>query len=159
MEVMTILVGIGCIAVGFFTAFFLINSLNITKSKQVIEDAKIEGERIKKDKLLQAKEKFLELKGNHEKSINHKNQELNKAQSRVKEKETKLNQRLGEMNRKEKQVDEIKSTLLKQKDAVEKKQQELDDNIQQQIKQLEEAGAEIVYTEIEFSEWEKLHEV
>ena len=138
MEVMTILVGIGCIAVGFFTAFFLINSLNITKSKQVIEDAKIEGERIKKDKLLQAKEKFLELKGNHEKSINHKNQELNKAQSRVKEKETKLNQRLGEMNRKEKQVDEIKSTLLKQKDAVEKKQQELDDNIQQQIKQLEE---------------------
>ena len=82
-------------------------------------------------------EKFIELKSQHEKSINQKNQEINNAHNRVKDKETKLNQRLGEMNKKEKEISSVKSTLNKQKDAVDKKQIDLDNKIKDQIEQLE----------------------
>ena len=39
------------------------------KAKNIIKDAKVEAEAIKKDKILQAKEKFIELKAEHEKVI------------------------------------------------------------------------------------------
>ena len=35
----------------------------------ILKEAKIEGEGIKKDKMLQAKERFIELKANHEKHV------------------------------------------------------------------------------------------
>jgi len=124
--------------VGSIISFFILKNANISKSNSILEDAKKEAERIKKDKILQAKEKFIELKSQHERSINEKNREFNKAQSRVKEKETKLNQRLGEMNKKEKDLSEEKKTVLKQKEIITKKQKELDENKKKQIQQLEE---------------------
>ena len=39
------------------------------KSSTILKEAKIEAEGIKKDKILQAKEKFIELKSEHEKVI------------------------------------------------------------------------------------------
>ena len=63
---------------------------------------------------------------------------LIKAQTRVKDKETKLNQRLGEMNRKEKELSEEMKTISKQKEVIQKKQNDLDENKRKQIQQLEE---------------------
>ncbi len=42
------------------------------KSKELINDATKEGEAIKKEKIFQAKEKFLELKAAHEDTINQR---------------------------------------------------------------------------------------
>ena len=138
MEPITIITGVVSLFVGSVISFFILKNTNISKSNSILEDAKKEAERIKKDKILQAKEKFIELKSQHERSINEKNREFNKAQSRVKEKETKLNQRLGEMNKKEKDLTEEKKTVLKQKEIITKKQKELDENKKKQIQQLEE---------------------
>ena len=138
MEPITIIIGVVSFFVGSVISFFILKNANISKSNSILEDAKKEAERIKKDKILQAKEKFIELKSQHERSINEKNREFNKAQSRVKEKETKLNQRLGEMNKKEKDLSEEKKTVLKQKEIITKKQKELDENKKKQIQQLEE---------------------
>ena len=138
MESITIIIGVLSFLVGSVISFFILKNANISKSNSILEDAKKEAERIKKDKILQAKEKFIELKSQHERSINEKNREFNKAQSRVKEKETKLNQRLGEMNKKEKDLSEEKKTVLKQKEIITKKQKELDENKKIQIQQLEE---------------------
>nr|MDA3929160.1 Rnase Y domain-containing protein [Prolixibacteraceae bacterium] len=48
------------------------------KSKRVkqLREAKAEAEVIKKDKILQAKEKFLQLKSDHERYINEKNNKI-----------------------------------------------------------------------------------
>ena len=138
MEPITIIICVVSLLVGFVISFFILKNANISKSNSILEDAKKEAERIKKDKILQAKEKFIELKSQHERSINEKNREFNKAQSRIKEKETKLNQRLGEMNKKEKELSEEKKTVLKQKEILSKMQKELDENKKRQIQQLEE---------------------
>ena len=138
MESVTIIICVVSLLVGSVISFFILKNANISKSNSILEDAKKEAERIKKDKILQAKEKFIELKSQHERSINEKNREFNKAQSRIKEKETKLNQRLGEMNKKEKELSEEKKTVLKQKEILSKMQKELDENKKRQIQQLEE---------------------
>ena len=138
MESITIIIGVSSLLLGSVISFFILKNTNISKSNSILEDAKKEADRIKKDKILQAKEKFIELKSQHERSINEKNREFNKAQSRVKEKETKLNQRLGEMNKKEKILSEEKKTVTKQKEVLSKMQAELDENKKRQIQQLEE---------------------
>lgn len=137
MEPITIIIGIVALILGGVISFVILKSTDAAKGKSIVEDAEKEAERIKKDKLLQAKEKFIELKSQHEKSINEKNKEFNKSQSRVKEKETKLNLRLGEMNRKDKDLSDLKSTLEKQKDVLSKKQEDLDENKKKQVQQLE----------------------
>ena len=132
-----IITGISCLCVGALLAAIILRFSNIMKSNNMLDEAKKEADSIKKEKILQAKEKFIELKSKHEKSINQKNQDINNAHNRVKEKETKLNQRLGDINKKEKKLSDLQSTLEKQKEAISKKQEELDENKQQQIEQLE----------------------
>ena len=53
----------------------------------IIEDAKKEAEQIRKEKILQAKEKFIELKAEHEKEIVKKNNDINNTTQRIKKKE------------------------------------------------------------------------
>ena len=50
----------------------------LAKSQQVLKDAEEKGEMIKKDKMLQAKEKFLQLKSEHDKQVNEKNSAIRK---------------------------------------------------------------------------------
>jgi ribonuclease Y len=64
------------LSIGFVISKFL-EKTSITKSlenakketENILKSASIEGENIKKDKIFQAKEKFLELKSEHEKHI------------------------------------------------------------------------------------------
>ena len=53
------------------------------KSILLLEEAKEKAEVIKKDKILQAKEKFLQLKADYEKETNEKKREIQKMESRV----------------------------------------------------------------------------
>ena len=53
------------------------------KSIKILKDAKRAGEQFKKDKILQAKEKFIELKAAHEQVIQKKNNDLRKQRAQV----------------------------------------------------------------------------
>ena len=56
----------GAIA-GFVTAYFVVNNVVLKKKKaQILKEAETEGENIKKEKIFQAKEKFLQLKSAHD---------------------------------------------------------------------------------------------
>ena len=79
--------------------YFIINSISKKKSNSIIDEAKKKAEQIKRDKILQAKEKFIELKSEHEKVINQRNQKLTHAESRVKDKESKLSHKLSQANK------------------------------------------------------------
>ena len=77
MDIVSIIIGLVGGTVGGFTISKVLekssssNLLNNAKKEaaSILKDANLEGENIKKDKLLQAKEKFLELKSEHEKDI------------------------------------------------------------------------------------------
>ena len=59
------------------------------QSATILKEAKIEADGIKKDKILQAKEKFIELKSEHEKVIISRDKKINEAEKRIRDKESK----------------------------------------------------------------------
>ena len=86
MDIISILIGLILGAsFGGVLAYIFKKKIQLSKEKEIIEKAQIQGKNIKKDKIIQAKEKFLELKEQHEKTINSreikfkiKNSNLNK---------------------------------------------------------------------------------
>ena len=61
----------------------------------IIKEANIEGEAIKKDKILQAKEKFIELKSEHEKVILSRDKKMAEAEKRTRDKESQISNELS----------------------------------------------------------------
>ena len=74
------------ITAGVLVTISLIRKAIIKKNERLILDAEEKGEMIKMDKILQAKEKFLQLKSDHEKIINEKNSKVLQAENRIKQK-------------------------------------------------------------------------
>lgn len=125
------------VLVGGAITYFIINYNSKKKSNSIIAEAKKEAEQIKKDKILQAKEKFIELKSEHEKVINQRNQKLAHSESRVKEKENKLSQKLGHVSNKEKKLDEIRSSISRQQEILQQKEEKSNKLLEKQVEALE----------------------
>ena len=75
------------------------NSLSIIKkseqqARRIIKKSHQESDRIKKEKMLQAKERFIELKTDHEKVILQREKKLVEVENRAREKEKTLNKEL-----------------------------------------------------------------
>ncbi len=125
-------------------AYVIWNKALNGKQTRVIEEAKAEGEVIKKDKILQAKEKFLQLKSDHEKYVQEKSVDLNALDNRLKQKDQTLNQRRDELNRNQKEfetgkkeVEIIRENLTAQLQRVEHKSEEVDKVYRQHLEKLE----------------------
>ena len=89
---------LGIIA-GGVAAYFIQNSLLTKKKEQIIHEAEVEAEAIKKEKTLQAKENFLKLKEEHENSVKEKDRKLQSLEDKVKSKENTLSQKIEEISR------------------------------------------------------------
>ncbi len=119
---------IGAIALvgGGFLSYFILQRALKNKREGIIKDAQAEAEVLRKDKILQAKEKFLQLRTEHEKQINSKNAKLLVVENKVKQKETAVNQRVEDFQRKNKEVDSIRENVSVQMELVERKEMELE---------------------------------
>lgn len=113
------------------------NNLSKSKSAQIIKEAEEKAEVIKKDKLLEAKEKFLQLKAEHEKEVNQRNANILKEENKIKQQENSLKQKLENAQRKDSELDSVKQSLEKQLAAVALKREEADKALHNQVKQLE----------------------
>jgi len=120
------------IAVGFFgggaLAYLIWDRALKSKKQKLIEEARSEGDVLKKDKILQAKEKFLQLKAEHEKYINERSSTLAGLENKHKQQENTLNQRRDDLQRKtrefettRKEVEAIRENLNSQLLRVESK--------------------------------------
>ena len=61
----------------------------------ILKDAQQEGENIKKDKMLQAKEKFIELKAEHEQGILARDKKVAETEKRIRDKESQISSELS----------------------------------------------------------------
>ena len=103
----------------------------------IIQKAEFEAENIKKEKILQAKEKFLQLKSEHEKYVNQKNADIKEIESRLKQKENTLNQQNAELQRKHREADAIRDNLRTQVEIANRKSEEYDRLSEQANRQIE----------------------
>lgn len=139
--ILYILIGIAIgVVIGRFLLRKLLKAQEIAaqnKVKKILKDAESKAEILRKDKLLEAREKFLQMKADHEQEVNTKNNNINQRENSLKQKEQSINQKLENMNRKEQELDTARKTLEKQTEIAQKKQEEVDAIKNQHIVQLE----------------------
>ena len=110
------------------------------KKEEILKNAEAEGEAIKKEKIFQAKEKFLQLKSEHEAYINDRNAQALQLENKLKQRELTLNQQNAELGRKQKEAESIRENLKAQMEIVGKKQEEYEKLRGKVIEKLEEVA-------------------
>ena len=93
---------------------------------KILKEAENEAEVIKKNKLLEVKEKFLNKKADLEKEVAQRNQRIQQAENKLKQREIVLNQKNEELQRRRNETEAIKENLDVQLGTIEKKKEELD---------------------------------
>lgn len=134
---LTLIISTSCLILGAGVSYLIWQAALKNKSRKIVSEAETEAEVIKKEKILQAKERFLQLKAEHEKVINEKNNKIAVAEGRIKQKELTLSQKLEESQRKKNEAEAIRENLTSQLELVEKKNEELSKLHRQQVDQLE----------------------
>jgi len=107
------------------------------RSNKIISDAQLQAETLKKEKLLEAKEKFVQLKAEHDKEVLEKNRRVGEGENRVRQKEQTITLKLEQLERQAKDNDVIKDNLNRQIDVVNLKRTELEKHQEEHIRRLE----------------------
>lgn len=107
------------------------------EASNIIAEAKKEGENIKKDKIFQAKEKFLELKAEHEKVIINKDKKISEAEKRTRDKESQISSELSKNKRLGEQLESQIKEFEHKSEILDKKQSEVEKLHKSQVQQLE----------------------
>ena len=134
--IVIIATAIACFIVGGVLSYILFRYALKSKYDNVLKEAETEAEVIKKNKLLEVKEKFLNKKADLEKEVALRNQKIQQAENKLKQREMVLGQRQEEIQRKKMEAEAVKENLEAQLVIVDKKK-ELDKLQQQEIEKLE----------------------
>ena len=135
-----VIVGAAGLILGSVLTYVIAFSGARSKAKRILDEAEAQGEVMKKNKLLEVKEKFLNKKAELEKEVAARSQKLQQAESRIKQREIQLNQQQSENQRRKNEIEAIKANLDEQLQIVGQKQEELDNLQKQERERLEAIG-------------------
>ena len=107
------------------------------QAQKIIADGKLQAETLKKEKLLEAKENFVQLKSDHDRDVSQRNQKMVDGENRIKQKEQSLNQKDQNLEKQVKENDAIKENLNRQIEIVNIKRTELEKHQEEHIRRLE----------------------
>lgn len=139
---------VGAAVAGLIIGFVIAKALEKSKASKllkeakkdaslILKEAKSEGESIKKDKILQAKEKFIELKAEHEKVILSRDKKMAEAEKRTRDKESQISNELSKGKKLNQSLDDKIKDYNHRLDVLDKKQEEIDKLHKSQVQQLE----------------------
>lgn len=145
---LSIILGIGAVILGLIIGFLIAKSLEKNNASKVVNDAKkdaesilkeakIEGESLKKNKILQAKEKFIELKAEHEKVIFSRDKKMAEAEKRIHDKESQVSNEVAKNKKLNEKLDLKSKNYDSRLEGLEKKHEEVDRLHKSQVQQLE----------------------
>lgn len=107
------------------------------KTRTIMDDAKKEAESIKRNKILEVKEKCIQMKADMEQQITARYAKLQSAESRAQQREVQINQQQQEIQRKKSELDAMRVNLDAQLEVVDKKKLELDKIYKSEVEKLE----------------------
>lgn len=143
--IMPIIVGI---AIGLAIGYVIAKTLEKTKATKILrntrkeaatilKEAQIEAEATRKDKILQAKEKFIELKSEHEKVIIARDRKIAEAEKRARDKESQISQELDKNKKLNLDIATKISEYDKKVEYYDRRTEEVDKLHRKQVEQLE----------------------
>ena len=107
------------------------------KSGLILKEAEIAAENLKKDKILEAKEKILKMRTEFEEEANRKKSQIIANDQKIRQREQTISKELESLKRKEGELDDLRTDLAAQLEHVKKRKEELDKFNQQKIQILE----------------------
>jgi ribonucrease Y len=107
------------------------------QAQKIIADAQMNAETVKKEKLLEVKEKFVQLKSDHDKEVLERNRKLGEVENRARQKEITITQKEGGLDKQIKENEAIKENLNRQIEVINVKRTELEKHQEEHIRRLE----------------------
>ncbi|MFY0593668.1 ribonuclease Y [Roseivirga sp.] len=139
-----IIVGVAALAIGVFIGRIALQKVNKKaeadlekKAKLMVKEAEITAESIKKDKILEAREKYLKIKSDFDEEANRRKNQIISNENKIKQREAKVNKQQADANRKEAELDSLKENVTAQLEIVKKRKEDLDNKVEEKVKALE----------------------
>ena len=143
--IMPIIIGV---AIGLTIGYIIAKSLEKTKATKILrntkkeatsllKEARIEAEILKKDKILQAKEKFIELKSEHEKVIISRDKKISEGEKRIRDKESQVSQELDKNKKNNSEITSKIEDYEKKISYLDRRSTEVDKLHRKQVENLE----------------------
>jgi ribonuclease Y len=144
MDILTIVLiaGAAIVGIGLGKLIFAKNTSKLVEdakaeAQRMITDGQFQAENLKKEKMLEAKEKFVQMKADHDKDVLQRTQKLNDSENRIKQKEQSINQKESNLDKQIKENEGIKENLNRQTEIVNLKRTELEKHQEEHIRRLE----------------------
>ena len=132
------------VLIGLFVGIIIMLILNqiklffsTKKAAMIVDDAKKEADKLKRDSILEAKEEVHKLKIETEKEIKEKKQEVKDSEARLLAREESIDRRDQTLQNREQMLESKEDNLLKEQKEIQKQQVELEETKDKQIKLLE----------------------
>ena len=141
MTITNLLIAFGFLLLGALICYLIFRF----NSKGILRKAEEEAEVIKKNKIIEAKEKFIALKLEHENQVRQAEQKLHQQEQRQQQREQQLNQKQGEVQRAQNELNTQRQNIENQQKALEHKAQEVErlhQKAEQQLEQISGLSAE-----------------
>lgn len=134
---MILIIAIACLVGGGISGYSIFRFVLKSKYSRTLSEAETAAEVIKKNKLLEVKEKFLNKKAELEKEVSIRNQKIQQEENRLHQREMVLTQRQEDIQRHRIELDQAQKKLEVSTTLVDKKKEELDKLQQQEIESLQ----------------------
>ncbi len=144
MELIYVIIGIVALLIGVVAGKFIF-AKNTQKqveeaeaqAQSIIKEAGIRAETLRKEKELEAKEKFVQLKADHDRDVMERNRKISESENRARQKEQSINQKEANLDKQIKENEAIKENLNRQIEVVNLKRTELEKHQEEHIRRLE----------------------
>jgi len=107
------------------------------QAQKILSESQTAAENLKKEKLLEAKERFVQLKAEHDREVLEKTRKIGDTENRIKQKEVGINQKELALDKQIKDNETIKENLNRQIEVVNIKRTELEKHQEEHIRRLE----------------------
>ena len=119
-----ILTGIGALALGVIATLIVTRIISKARGNGIIDDALLQAEKIKSEKIIEAKEAEMKIKTEAERQANSRLAKVQQAEAKQKQRELQLNQMQSEVQRKKNENDTFKINLENQQALLDQKKEE-----------------------------------
>lgn len=123
--------------VGGAVAMVISKKMAHSRANNIIEEAKLEADVLKKNKILEAKEEEMKMKAEAEKAANARLSKIQSAEAKAKQRELQLNQMQSEVQKKKNENEALQKSLDNQFAAVEAREAEVEKLQKQAQEELE----------------------
>src|SRR6476646_1196545 len=101
-----IIIGVSALLVGIIAGKFIFAKNTRkqieeaeTQAKVIVKEAGIRAETIRKEKELEAKEKFVQMKAEHDRDVLDRNRKMSESENRIRQKEQSINQKENNLDK------------------------------------------------------------